>query len=181
MNIGIEMLAHVHTETLIFLNVIVNLVVLLFLYVDKRNFRLSYANDLKRIAHLVSTKFQDAKRDCDRSAKRAVDESRGVVQAWRVKAKVSEKLSERAFSLASSANLAIMALQRTLQTRPQYATKKQQIQNEVAQQDVMETVGGTTDYSGFDWMYPILDDEERELIDNARALKEKYANGSKEQ
>jgi hypothetical protein len=91
----------------------------------------------------------------------------GVADQTRMRSRMAEKFSERAFSLASSANLACMAIQRTLQVRPQYVVKNQQIANEVAQKTVMEKVGGSKDYSGFDWIYPILSDEDRDLLDKA--------------
>lgn len=99
---------------------------------------------------------------------------KGILDKTTITAKVSKSIGERAFNLASSANLAVMSVQRTLQVRPAYISRKKQIENEVAQENVMEAVGGTDDYSGFDWLYPCLSDEERELIDNARDHSTKY-------
>lgn len=91
-----------------------------------------------------------------------------------IKAKIAEKLADRAFSLASSANLATMHLQRILQTRPKIFKKEELILNEIAQDKVMETVGGSPNYAGFDWLYPILSQEERDILDNAMEHAAKY-------
>ena len=101
----------------------------------------------------------------------------GEIEQVKIKVKVSEKLSDRAFSLASSANLGLMAVQRTLVVRPAYASKKQMIKNELAQQQVTEAIVGIKkpediDYSEVDWMYAALDDDERELVDRAREMAE---------
>ena len=113
--------------------------------------------------------------DCSR-------EVRGKLDKALVQVKMAERFSERAFSLASSANLACMALQRTLQVRP-YASKQQRLANEIAQKEVKEAIGGPQsgdslpDYSGFDWLYPVLSDEERDIVDKAIELSAKYKDG----
>lgn len=98
----------------------------------------------------------------------------GLGQQTLIKAKIAEKLADRAFSLASSANLAVMHLQRILQTRPKIFKKEELVLNEIAQQKVMETVGGSPNYAGFDWLYPILSQEERDVLDNAMEHAAKY-------
>ena len=77
--------------------------------------------------------------------------------------------------MASSANVAIMALQRTLAVRPAHVTKKQQLINEAAQKLVTTALGGTKDLDNFDWMSPAYNDEEKELIDQVRKYESKYA------
>ena len=109
-----------------------------------------------------------------RKFKKIENKFEGKSAATLLKAKSAEMLGQRAFNLASSANLAVMALQRTLQVRPAYLPKRNQVANEVGQDKVMEAVGGTADYSGFDWLYPVLDEEERDLIDKAREFHDKH-------
>ena len=87
----------------------------------------------------------------------------------------AKSLAERAFNMASSSNIAIMHLQRLLQGRPP-ATATQLADNEIAKKEVMEDLGGTSDYAGFDWLYPILSDEEREVLDKVIEEKAKMAN-----
>lgn len=103
----------------------------------------------------------------------------GRTAAVEIKASVSEKLAERAFSLASSANVALMGIQRALQTRPVQLSRRQQIGNEVGQKKVMEAVGGAGNYSGFDWIYPILSEEERNIVDNALEHEQRYRESNK--
>ena len=98
----------------------------------------------------------------------------GIINKFKIKAKVSQVLAERAFNMASSSNVALMHLQRTLQVRPAYVPRKKQVENEGIQEDVMESLGGSSSYEGFDWLYPILNDEEREIVDNARDFNAKY-------
>lgn len=97
-----------------------------------------------------------------------------------VKASVATKTAERAFSLASSANIACMALQRTLSVRPTWVSKQQMLKNEVAQKEVEEVIGGkkmTGDMSDFEWLYPVLNDEERQIVDNAIEHNAKFNEG----
>jgi hypothetical protein len=101
----------------------------------------------------------------------------GKLDSFQVKVKLAEKLADRAFSLASSANLGLVALSRTLAVRPVYASKKQMVKNELAQKQTEEAIFGVkkpeeVDYSQVDWMYAALDDEEREIVDSARQLAE---------
>lgn len=104
----------------------------------------------------------------------------GVINKTTLKAKTAEVLADRSFNMASSANLAIMALQRTLTVRPTFVPKKKQLENEVAQKEVMTAIGGTPDYSGFDWLRPILGPDELDIIDKAMEHAERFQNGDKE-
>lgn len=84
-------------------------------------------------------------------------------------AKLAEKFAERAFSLASTANLGVVALQKSLQV-PRIMNKNQANRNQLAKKQVDELFesGG-----GFEWLRPVLSDEENELIDQAIEYSEK--------
>lgn len=91
------------------------------------------------------------------------------------KSAIAEKFAERAFSLASTANLSCMYIQKSLATRPAFVSHQKQLQNEIIQTEVQKAIGGTTqDMAGFDWLYPCLSDEERDLIDKALDHSAKY-------
>lgn len=93
-----------------------------------------------------------------------------------IQAKLAEKMADRAFNMASSANVGIVTLQKALAI-PRLMTKKQAVQNEVAKNgvDKLFTSGGS-----FDYLRPILSDEENDLLDEAEALHNKeIMNGSK--
>ena len=90
-----------------------------------------------------------------------------------IKVAIASKFAERAFSMASTANVACMALQRSLQVRKVYTPKPQLIANEIAQKEVSKAVGGSVDYSNIDWLYPTLSEDERDIVDNAIRLAEK--------
>lgn len=105
-----------------------------------------------------------------------VDHALGRVEKAMHKAKLAEKMADRAFNMASSANVGISVLQKALAI-PRLMTKKQAVQNEVAKNgvDKLFTSGGS-----FDYLRPILSDEENDLLDEAEALHNKeIMNGSK--
>lgn len=105
--------------------------------------------------------------------KKKQNQVEGLLKQVQIQAKVSSKLSERAFNLSSSANLAVMHLQKSLAVRPAFVPRKKQIANESTQNQVINDVGGAPEHSGFDWLYPVLSEEERELLDNAVAYRAK--------
>ena len=101
--------------------------------------------------------------------------NRGLTEQAVRKAAIAEKFAERAFSLASTANLTCMYLQKSLATRPPFVSHQKQLQNEVIQAEVQKAVGGTTqDMAGFDWLYPVLSEEERDIVDKALDHSAKY-------
>lgn len=101
----------------------------------------------------------------------------GKLDKMYVMAKVSEKLSYRAFNLASSANLAVMGLQKALAV-PRFMTKHNAQQNLLAKEGV-DKIFSTVD-GGYDWLRPVLSDEELELLDEAQrqTMKARESNGS---
>lgn len=123
----------------------------------------------------IHQRYVDLGADWSRACKGVCKELEKKLEAEHIKIKLAEKMADRAFSLASSANLACMHIQRTLAVRPQFATKKQMMSNELAQKQVQETITGQetkteVDYSDIDWMYSALDEEERKIVDNAREI-----------
>jgi hypothetical protein len=95
----------------------------------------------------------------------------GQVEKFVLKAKVSEKLAERAFNTANSASLGVIALQKALQT-PRLLTKHQSQRNQLAKNeiDTLFHEGG-----GFDFLRPVLSDQENDLLDEIE--KHKLKNG----
>jgi hypothetical protein len=85
-----------------------------------------------------------------------------------VEAKVTEKLSSRAFNLANSATLGVVALQKALAV-PRVLTKEQGELNAVAKEEVDELfkVGGT-----MEWMKPLMSEDELDAYEKAQALAE---------
>lgn len=101
----------------------------------------------------------------------------GVMEQALFKAKLAEKMADRAFNMASSANVGIAILQKALAT-PRLMTKQQGLQNEVAKNgvDKLFSRGGS-----FDYLRPILSDEENDLLDQAEELhRQQTMNGHKE-
>lgn len=93
-------------------------------------------------------------------------------QHWR-KVAIAEKMAERAFNMASSANLGVVALQKALQV-PRVMNKAQLDQNGLAKRQVDELFSGET---GFDWLRPILSNDENEILDKIEEEKRRKMNG----
>jgi len=92
-----------------------------------------------------------------------------------ITAKIAEKTAERAFSLASSANVGVGVLSRALATRPKWISRDQTIRDEVAKKQLGELFG--EDQS--EWIKPLLDDDEIALFDEAKRQAEKARKNGK--
>lgn len=100
----------------------------------------------------------------------------GKLDKYYLTAKLAEKMADRAFNMASSANVGIVTLQKALAV-PRLMTKKQGTQNEVAKNGIDKLF---TKEGNMEWLRPILSDEENDLLDEAEALRNKeIMNGSK--
>jgi hypothetical protein len=84
-------------------------------------------------------------------------------------------MADRAFNMASTANLGVVALQKSL-ALPKIMTKQQAQQNQLAKEGVDKLFSGV---GGFDWLRPLLSEEELDILDKAEQHKEKF-NGIKE-
>ena len=100
----------------------------------------------------------------------------GKLDKMYISSKIAEKMADRAFNMASSANLGVIALQKALAV-PRLATKAQAQQNQLASKEVDKLFNTQ---GGFDWLRPLLSDEENELLDEAEKLKNKDMNGTTE-
>lgn len=96
----------------------------------------------------------------------------GKIDKMYIDSKIAEKFAERAFNMASAANLGVVALQKTL-AQPRIMTKHQGLRNELAKDEVDRLF--TTEGS-FDFLRPILSDEENALLDEME--QHKLKNGS---
>lgn len=98
------------------------------------------------------------------------DEVYGRLESAIRKAAIAEKMAERAFNMASSANVGIVILQKSLAV-PRPLSRQQGLQNKLAKEGVDKLF---TTASSFDWLTPLLSDEELEIIEKAKELNEKY-------
>jgi hypothetical protein len=98
----------------------------------------------------------------------------GKLDKYFISAKIAEKFAERAFNMASSANLGVIALQKSL-AQPRIMTKHQTVRNELAKNEVDKLF--TTEGS-FDFLRPILSDEENDLLDEMEKHNLKNGNAS---
>lgn len=96
----------------------------------------------------------------------------GKLDKYFISAKIAEKFAERAFNMASAANLGVVALQKAMQ-QPRLATKQQLERNQLAKNSIDKLF---TTEGNFDFLRPILSDEENDLLDEME--KHKLKNGS---
>lgn len=101
------------------------------------------------------------------------NKTEGRYQKTEISAKIAEKMAERAFNLASSANLGVVALQKAL-VIPRLLTKQQVKQNQLAKKQVDELFSSE---GSFDWLRPILSDEDNEILDEIERKKQSKMNG----
>jgi hypothetical protein len=97
-------------------------------------------------------------------------ELQGELSGLLVKATLAEKMADRAFNMASTANLGVVALQKSLAV-PRSIVKKQAQQNVLAKENVDKLFSGV---GGFDWLRPLLSEEELDIIDKAEEHTEKF-------
>lgn len=125
---------------------------------------------------------QDAKKQKDAILLQAKAEATNVskrlcgqIQDVVIKSSLAEKMADRAFNMASTANLGVVALQKSL-ALPKIMTKQQTQQNQLANKEVEKLFSGV---GGFDWLRPLLSEEELDILEKAEQHKEKF-NGIKE-
>lgn len=95
-----------------------------------------------------------------------------------IRAVIAEKMAERAFNMASTANLGVVALQKSLAV-PRLMSKKQLNQNELAKDQVNGLFSNQVDGSGFDWLRPILSDKENDILDKVSEHNAKFNTNEK--
>ena len=117
------------------------------------HFRLRSAREIKNISFPVSV---------DEKRFRSLE---GIVAKAAFKARLSEKMAERAFSMASSSNVAVTTLSKALGGRPKFISKEQLLKDEMVKEQLSELFG----QDEAEFLKPLLDDEEIELIEQAQA------------
>jgi len=85
----------------------------------------------------------------------------GQLKQAQIRAAISEKFAERAFTMASTANLGVIALQKSLAV-PKFITKAQSQRNQLAKNEIDKLF---TTEGEFDYLRSILPQEEIEILD----------------
>lgn len=98
-----------------------------------------------------------------------LDSSVGIAQKIQIDSRVATKMADRAFNMASSATLGVVALQKALAV-PRLLTKQQGQMNQLAKNEIDELfkVKGAQD-----WLRPLMSDEELDILDKAEAEAER--------
>jgi len=95
----------------------------------------------------------------------------GILNKTHQKAAIAEKMGERAFNMASASNLGVIALQKALVV-PRIMTRAQQKQNQLAKNGVDKLF---TTKGGFDFLKPVLSDEDLEILEKMEEVNGKVA------
>lgn len=87
----------------------------------------------------------------------------GRLSKIEIQDKIAVKMAERAFNMASSANVAISILSRSISSRVPYRTRKQQQYDTTLSQQAEEQIGADLN----SWLRPVLTDEELRILELA--------------
>lgn len=146
------------------LNILINLC-LVFAVWKVNRWKSEYLNDL--LSYSIKTRI-DLERwqevFANRTEKRLhsrLSKMMGKREKQERRSAIAEKTADRAFSMASSASLGVIALQKALAV-PRILSKPQVLANQLAKKGVDDIFSNDTT---FDFMRPYLDDEENEQID----------------
>ncbi len=101
-------------------------------------------------------------------------EERGLIEKAVRRGAIAEKFAERAFSMASSASLGVIALQKALLV-PRPLTKPQATANRLAKKEVDSLFSNE---GGWEFMKPYLDDNDLEVVERLEEEKRKAMNGN---
>lgn len=131
--------------------------------------------------HTAKVRDSEIEEELERNVKalsRSVYSLSGKVDSLIIAAKVSEKTADRAFTMASSANVASGILQRALSQRPYPLSKEQQAKDQVARKKLEDLFGNDE----IEFLKPLLSDDELELLEEAREkMRRAELNGKVEQ
>jgi hypothetical protein len=84
-------------------------------------------------------------------------------------ARISEKMADRAFNIANSAQLGVATISKALASRPRLRTKENLAQNEYIKKKVDEMFPETED-GQLEWLKAVLSDDELEALERAQEL-----------
>lgn len=91
----------------------------------------------------------------------------GELTQLRIKASIAEKTADRAFNLASSATLGVVALQKSLAT-PRIVNREQSKLNQLAKNSVDQLF---TTQGEYDWLKPLLSDSDLDIVEEIERKK----------
>ncbi len=104
---------------------------------------------------------------CVALRKKLLNEVRGKADQVLIKSSIATKMADRAFNMASSANLGVVALQKALAT-PRLINRGQSKLNELAKNSVDELF---VTQGEFDWLKPLLNDNDLDLLEEIEQKK----------
>jgi phosphate uptake regulator len=84
-------------------------------------------------------------------------------------ARLSEKMADRAFNIANSAQLGVATISKALSSRPRLRTKENLAQNEHIKKKIDEMFPETED-GQLEWLKAVLSDEELNALEKAQEL-----------
>lgn len=113
------------------------------------------------------------KADIDEVAKEAKGDRKrflGRLDKTELKTRIAEKFAEKAMGLASGANIATIAIQRSLYAGKRMPTKEILERDALARKKVKDILGG----SEWEYLKPLLNEEELDVLEKAMEHKVKF-------
>lgn len=111
--------------------------------------------------------IEDATSKINRFGRRTNKQMCGIADQVLIKSSIATKMADRAFNMASSANLGVVALQKALAI-PRLINRGQSKLNELAKNSVDELF---TTQGEYDWLKPLLNDNDLELLEEIERKK----------
>lgn len=99
----------------------------------------------------------------------------GQLDKLHIKAKIAEKTADRGVALANAANIATIAIQRSLFSKPRFPTKDAIQRDALARKKVKDILGGEYEY-----LKSVMTDEELDILEKAQEHQLKFGeNGTR--
>lgn len=135
----------------------------------------SRADGEERLAGLFRILINDAQNTLIKNVKIHRTVIQGQIDKLHIKAKIAEKTGDRAIALANAANIATIAIQRSLFSKPRFPTKEVMQRDALARKKVKDILGGEYEY-----LKAVMTDEELDILEKVQEHQLKFGdNGTR--
>jgi hypothetical protein len=152
-----------------------SLSILIQAYLFARGYR-SLDERIKTQTHL-NYRFRDYYESQIGIYKRPIGALQGLISKLTIQSKIATKTADRAFNLASSANIGNAIIAKTLQSRPRTPTRENLLENDLVKKKIEDQFNNGGDF--FDYLRPTLSNDEIEALETIqeRAARKGPLNG----
>lgn len=155
--------------------IITQICIILCLLFYIRNSRREEERTKKTLANLFRTLINDAQNTLLRNVKSHRIIIQGQLDKLHIKAKIAEKTADRGIALANAANIATIAIQRGLFSKPRFPTKEAVQRDALVRKKVKDILGGEYEY-----LKAVMTDEELDILEKVQEHQLKFAdNGTR--